>query len=159
VTDLDLADWLTRQLDDEESAIKRLGVIDRGGWHVIEWYDGEFEERGLTRRVDLHSRAGSITANGALPRSVAEHIARWDPARVLAEIAAKRRLLANHEKVTARELRWTAETDTHEMVSFESCVCLESDVGYSGTWPCEDLIVSAAPYAGRPGWKDEWAVT
>jgi hypothetical protein len=149
VADLDLADWLTRQYDAEEAAIKRLSAIDRGDWHVLEWYDGEFEKDGLTRRVDLHSRAGSITANGALPRPVAEHIARWDPARVLAEIAAKRRILARHAEYDfpynpddgPGDYAWTPRCDK----------CFEP-------WPCPDLLDLAAPCAGRPGWRDGWAI-
>ncbi|HET6868922.1 MAG TPA: DUF6221 family protein [Solirubrobacteraceae bacterium] len=58
----------------------------------------------------------------------AEHIARWQPARVLAECEAKRALL-----------RWYGDG---------------SDVGDGGQFLC----LLAVPYADREGFREEWAV-
>jgi hypothetical protein len=53
----------------------------------------------------------------------AAHIVRWDPARVLAEVQAKRRILD--------EFSWEAgETRA--------------------------IMHLAQPYAGQPGWQEEW---
>ena len=67
----------------------------------------------------------------------AEHIVRWDPARVLAEVAFKRRILDRHARVLERgNWAWFAGS--------------ESESG-------EELRALAQPYAGQPGWRAEWA--
>ena len=71
--------------------------------------------------------------------SAAGHIVRWDPARVLAEIDAKRRILAECERMLLRDrLRpgdyWDGCRDA-----------LRSTV-----------IALALPYADRPGYREEW---
>jgi hypothetical protein len=55
------------------------------------------------------------------------HIARWDPARVLAEVEAKRKILSMYEDYTA-ERRHLGPV----------------------------IWALAQPYAGRPGWREEW---
>jgi hypothetical protein len=63
-----------------------------------------------------------------------EHIARWDPARVLAEVKAKRRMLDRCE---------------HDLRSF---------VGSPAQVATSYLVVKqlAQPYAGQDGWREEW---
>lgn len=57
-----------------------------------------------------------------------EHITRWDPARVLAEVEAKRRILDAASDLQEREGRYA-----------------------------EDFVRALAqPYAGQPGWREEW---
>jgi hypothetical protein len=72
----------------------------------------------------------------------AEHIARWDPARVLAEVEAKRRILDLHEQ---------AVPDGHDQMGYrfacEHC---------AQTTPCPTLRLLAQPYAERDGWQEEW---
>jgi hypothetical protein len=63
---------------------------------------------------------------GDLEDEYAEHIARWDPARVLAEVNAKRRIL-------------------------DEAVRLMS---YDGEFQFLELL--ALPYADRPGYREEW---
>jgi hypothetical protein len=71
----------------------------------------------------------------------AQHIVRWNPARVLelvadqrADIEAKRRIL----DWAARAIQVT-ESDSYQL-------------------GVEDVVgLAAQPYAGRPGWREEWA--
>lgn len=69
----------------------------------------------------------------------AGHIARHDPARVLAEVEAKRRIVDLH----ARE---------HE--------CVGSDGGRTandaGEWPCQTLRLHGLPYADHPDYDESW---
>ncbi len=60
---------------------------------------------------------------------VGEHVARWDPAQVLTEVEAKRRIVA--------------------------AVC---DTKWSGSYAVRDVVLGhlALPYAGRPGYREEW---
>lgn len=79
----------------------------------------------------------------------AAHIARHDPARVLAEVAAKRRMLERHsgfdfpanEDDGPGDYAWTPRSDGH---------C------YGEVWPCADLRDLAAPYADQPDYNQGW---
>lgn len=91
----DIVEFLTARLDEDEAAAEAASYyVMRERWHAIEWYDGEFSADGRTVYVDIHGLAGTpITHGGALRREDGEHIARHNPARVLAEVKAKRRML------------------------------------------------------------------
>lgn len=65
----------------------------------------------------------------------AEHIARHDPTRVLADVAAKRRLVSLHSMDERRG----------------SCFDCETPL-------CLIHLALAQPYAGLPGWDDAWKV-
>jgi len=64
-----------------------------------------------------------------------EHVARWNPARVLAECESKRRIVVLHSDIDP--------CDAHDGATME-------------TVPCETLRLLALPYADRPGWREEW---
>jgi len=70
--------------------------------------------------------------------AIALHVALHDPARVLREIEAKRRVLARHALRPATgnpELPWDNRDDCQ----------------YDGeTWPCGDLLDLASPYGDHP---------
>jgi hypothetical protein len=74
----------------------------------------------------------------------AGHIARHDPARVLRDVEAKRRILdlhARREDNVAERLGFTAP-DMCEL-------CGE-------TWPCRTVCLLALPFADHPGYHEEW---
>ncbi len=72
------------------------------------------------------------------------HIVRWDPARVLAEVEAKRARI----DLLADVLRAAAQDRT-----------LDPELAAIGAM-AEDLIkLEAQPYASRPGFRDEWRLT
>ncbi|MEV4767781.1 DUF6221 family protein [Micromonospora humida] len=107
----DLVTWLRAQLDDDERVARKAG--QRGKW----WFaSGD-------RSVDLHA----LTA----------HAKRWDPARVLAEVDAKRSILSLHR------------CDDAGGPDPICNVCL-----YTPT--CETVKTLALPYADRPGYREEW---
>jgi hypothetical protein len=60
--------------------------------------------------------------------------------RMLAEVAAKRAILDLHEPYES------------ERVGGQSCWACNRD-----GWPCETVRLLAQPFAGRPGWREEWA--
>jgi hypothetical protein len=70
---------------------------------------------------------------------ITNHIARWDPARVLAEVEAKRRVL-----------------DEHPPDGDGFCGDGIGLVGCKWSYPCPTVRLLAQPYAGRPGWRAEW---
>ena len=83
------------------------------------------------------------------PTVAAAHIARWDPARVLAEVAAKREII----KVV---LWYEAKIDGEW-----GCCHSEDSIG-EGNCPgrqpndIEVLRLLALPYADRPGYRESW---
>jgi hypothetical protein len=67
-------------------------------------------------------------------------MARWDPARVLAEVDAKRRILTAH---TAMMPGW--------------CTTCDVPGDYRGNLSgCETLRLLAMPYADHPDYRPEW---
>jgi hypothetical protein len=71
--------------------------------------------------------------------SAAGHIARWDPARVLAEVEAKRRILDLHEPIHGLDVKGVATCRTCHAVP-----------------PCQHVRLLAQPYDARDGWREEW---
>lgn len=71
-----------------------------------------------------------------------EHIARHDPARVLAEVDAKRGLIELHEAAD------------HEYA--DEPVCLSCDQGGPLPYPCPTLRLLALPFAEHPDYQDTW---
>ena len=118
----DLVAFLRQHLDREER--DALAVID--GF-------GSYDDAGGKGYSDV---------DGMPPREY-EHITRWDPARVLAEVGAKRRIV-----------------DAHTPTSGGLCpTCWEgAEWGGPAASPCPTLRLLAQPYAGRDGWREEWRV-
>jgi hypothetical protein len=70
----------------------------------------------------------------------AEHIARHDPARVLAEVAAKRRIVQLHGETMLPHVGGGG-------------MCRECE---SASYPCSTVQHLAAVYADRDGYREEW---
>lgn len=114
----DLIEWLRAQLDADER-IARATIDhpdDDGTWTNDE--SGNVSGKTMAIYADDHDQRHG------------EHITRHDPARVLADVDAKRRMV-DECAVTIRQ---------------------GLSVGLAETM----LAMLALPYAGRPGFKDEW---
>lgn len=128
----DLVTWLRAQLDDDERAAREATP---GHWQADAAPDGRWY-------IDPGRDADDV--GEVARRADAEHIARHDPARVLAEVDAKRRILD----------ACPPEDDFEQRVRFgswESC---------SDGCPADVMLnvvkLLALPYADRPGYRDEW---
>src|SRR5207248_2405491 len=79
-----------------------------------------------------------------------EHFKRHMPERVLAECAAKRRIVELHQDGNA-DLRWDGDPDP--LPGF-CTVCHNRSEHEQERWPCLTLRLLAAPYAEHPdaGW-------
>jgi hypothetical protein len=141
VTD-DPVTWLRAQLDEDERLAQEAADGDGGTWYMGErWNVFRDEDVAPEGCGDVHR----LVVYGNV-RSQSEHIARHDPARVLAEVAAKRAILDLHDpNDTTGKRRW--------------CVgCIEPDLpGLMVRMPCQHARLLAAPYADRPGYRNEWA--
>jgi hypothetical protein len=137
VTDLvEFVAWLREQIDeDERVALAAAWSSRRVGDNRPTW------QRSGINSVEDAGGGLVVHGDGTPPSdSQADHIARHDPARVLAEVAAKRAILDLHEPYES------------ERVGGQSCWACNRD-----GWPCETVRLLAQPFAGRPGWREEWA--
>jgi hypothetical protein len=156
VSGVDLVQWLTAALDDDEriarAAASLSGAMVRGSdrWRV----SGSHTDDGGTYwsvtttspdldRVPVVEMVGSgMSGGGAHTEEVAVHIVEHDPARVLREIDAKREIVRQHVPVG----------DGTVCLSY----CHTRTPGEAQAWPCLTLRLLALPYSDRPGYRDEW---
>lgn len=113
----DLVAFVRRCFDEDEELARVAAALTRSPW---------VNEGSTVMCGDGFAVAGVEDGETA----TAQHIARWDPARVLAEVDAQRTLLDD----LVRELD---DDDTNE----------------TARWYVQLL---AQPYAGREGWRKEW---
>jgi hypothetical protein len=120
----------------------------------------------LRARLDEDEQgARAVTANGwanigphpADSRPVAQHIFRHDPARVLREVEAKRRIIDgleaardNLQKSAANYQAWAAgEREPHPGVNGSGAESLIPGLTYA-------MQVLASPYSDHPDYHEEW---
>jgi len=89
-----LADWLRACLDDDEAC---AAAASPGPWRPN-------AERDEVLAVDDITVCDGFALSGRQLRATVEHIARHDPARVLVEVAAKRRIVDDAPHATLRLL-------------------------------------------------------
>jgi hypothetical protein len=128
VTD-DLVKFLRARLDDDERDAQAVG------YSTAEAVDGLWDSKFVQLR-------GSVTTYNTteLPADLAVHMARHDPARVLAEVDAKRRLLDK----THPELQWADSAAEGEWGNYQEAAL-------------DFLKIMALPYADHPDYRPEWA--
>ena len=132
-----LIEWLRVQLDaDRRVALEAAGVPWTanvpGAIHV--------DARAMADNHALRKLGYVASVQHDADRA---HIAAWDPARVLAEVKAKRAILdeAEQESRNADNRLRFADHPGYAWLIMKRCV--------------EAL---AQPYAGRDGWQDEWSM-
>lgn len=112
----DLATWLLAQLEADAELAQSL--LKPYAWGYSAFYE-------------------------ASPKEL-DHIARHDPEHVLVDIAAKRRIVKEHQPVGS---------DLYpEQGSLWCGTCSPAKFG-----PCQTLRLLALPYADRPGYDPAWA--
>jgi hypothetical protein len=137
----ELVRWLGEQLDEDERIAR---AATDGPWVA--------EVSGETGNCVIPADAQSTREYVARTQLYAaafdaEHIARHDPARVLREIDAKRRLVELHHAEQVEAIN----ADGDERSGYW---CFECD---GEPFPCRTLRLLALPYADRPGYREEWA--
>lgn len=131
----DLVSWLRAQLDADERVARMVtpGPWVTNGTAVWRRPDDSWDFR---RAVEgRHGRMPFVVVDVGEtdePQN-AEHIATWDPARVLAEVDAKRQIV-----------------DEHAVRGGTCSACSWQDA------PCTTVRLLALPYADRDGYREEW---
>jgi hypothetical protein len=144
--------WLYAQLDDDERVARAAGAgADRpeaGVW-TRECGHVDFDDNDLPPGHGECCVVGGdiqLYDEGGHSGDQAEHIARHDPAAVLAQVAAARALLALYERAEA----W---------LHMRTLVGPDRDVAQGRRDAAADAVrIIAAGYRDRDGYRPEWAV-
>jgi hypothetical protein len=163
---MELTDFLLARIAEDEEAARAAIDPERPGshWHwVMDHNDTPVAHGHLQAAQDDGESVSLRTVEeypsgvGPLPHFVVqfgevhggggEHIARWDPARVLAECESKRRIVAEHER------------GQYLSSYYCECCCTTSEATGEphGEWPCLTLRALALPYASHPDYDPTWA--
>lgn len=146
----DLIAFLRARLDEDKAVARAVEVPH--DWHPgpgdddPEWAPEELvcmwpPEFHTSYEEDKHWRG--LTTESA---ELAAHIARHDPARVLREVEAKRRIVECHEP-------WTAANGD---IICGRCGREHIDGRPGGHFPCQTLRLLALRYADHPSYREEW---
>ena len=129
-----IVEFLEARLDEDEEIAR-----DAAGWDS----SGSVRDEGLWRRDGVNSVIDSsrrmvVFGDGSAPDdSKATHIAHYDPARALAEVAAKRGILEAHAGRSPR--------------SSDFCRICEDPYTYGPeAWPCDTVRYLASIYKDHP---------
>jgi hypothetical protein len=131
----DLIAWLRVQLDEDER-VARAAIADNDGessWAITQ--PGP-DEPSWRKPQLLWLNVMDSCDPESMPPGMAEHIARWDPARVLAEVEAKRQVLELYE------------VSKDATLSADAWIVM----GYA-------IKAVALAYADRPGYLPEWRLS
>lgn len=150
VTDLSITEFLTARLKEREAlALAARDEAPGLTWEPERVYDGVYAiDLGPATHPDSDSY--SVGEDVRLPREMAQHIAANNPARVLADIAAKRRILAEHRPVTERA-SWDSDVTYCRTCTYDDG--LDRDV-----FPCRTVCLLASPFSDHPDFNPDWRV-
>lgn len=134
----DLVRWLVAQLDEDERIARAATDGPWTPWRGQALHGlGDLIHPVLMPGQKPGSKAVIVTASWL----DAEHIAEWDPARVLREIDAKRRIIERYERAMDNK---RAHPD--DLASAGALLALHGAVK-----------LLALPYSDRPGYQEGWA--
>jgi hypothetical protein len=88
----------------------------------------------------------------------ADQIARWSPARVLAECEAKRRIVAEHRATTFTDISLEIRNAPVCLVCNAVFPAYDEDQPptLQAPWPCPTLRALASVYADHSDFREEW---
>jgi hypothetical protein len=148
-----ISDFLLARIAEDEAEARAAqpgGWYAQGGGQVM--LPAPWSRRPWTENAVVVSPATTIGPQG---QSDADHIARWDPARVLAECEAKRRLVELHAIQVERDRQSPFDPATGAERS-EWAVDLYCDVCGWVSVACDTLHALASVYADHPDYQQEW---
>jgi hypothetical protein len=151
----ELVDFLRARLDEDAEAAQ-IAALAAGGEH---WYAHAHQ---IGRRAPkewvgastdpARSRSDSKTIR-ASRQELTRYIARHDPARVLAEVEAKQRILDEHQPDRFGDCVTCADEETFDDDHDGNREWSRS----AKTHPCPTLRLLALTYASHPDYRSEWA--
>lgn len=136
----DLIAFLNARLDDDE---RLASAASPGPW-------SENAESDEVMAVDGITVCDGFALSGNQLRATVAHIARHDPARVLAEVEAKRRILDEHRPIVDgdRDPAWPPPGHCAE--------CWSPKHEDYHPWPCRIVRLLALSYADHEDYREVW---
>lgn len=134
----DLVQFLRDRLNEDERAAQRA---DPGQWI--------FRTLGRHDLAAVKTETGMAQLDGSRATANAVHMTRHDPARVLREVEAKRRMLDEH---TPARPPGRPNMERHCL----SCTTAQTWDEASGESTCLTLRLLALPYADHPDYRNDW---
>ncbi len=145
MADQTIVEFIRQQLDEDERVAKAAeghSLFDGTGIYIF--------------RNESVGRSETVV----IPSHLATYIARWDPARVLREVEAGRRMLSLHSPTD-----WQGYSAGVPIVGQQCEYCASLCHSRSGLgcespadalWPCDSVRILALPFVGLPGYREEW---
>ena len=153
-----LTEFLIARLDEDEAVARAAAVRPlrgRGRYGPLGTvYDRPPEQKDVDAIGVVwyrHDDGWSGSDTGSFPAGLA-HFERFDPARVLADVAAKRGILELHPTSEYRAY-WVKDAPTTYR-----CFCQEEDGVIQGVEPCDTKRLLAQPYHAHPDFDPAWKV-
>jgi hypothetical protein len=155
----DLVTWLRAQLDDDERAAR--AELTPAASISVSLGLSLWEARDVGGPEMPSVWEGTALIARDLADEHAQHIARWDPVRVLAEVDARRQILELHagEHDCPKIMTGVYADDWPASASWgkagESWRHATNE-HFEGDRPCPTLRAQGLPYADRDGYREEW---
>lgn len=143
---ISLVEFLAARLDEDEAIARQAIAPD---WEVAP------EDRFRVQVVPAEDAAGRTSAIAVAVGYEGNHIARHDPARVLREVAAMRRILVRHKPVGPSRYRTVRDELNCEGCGWEG---EHGDPVTENIDECPELRDLASIYEGALGWQERWRV-
>lgn len=147
----DIVAFIEARLDEDEQVAR--AVEDRSAPFDGQWKN---DDNRALRTYNDWVLAYKPNAEPWAP-GVLDHIARHDPARVLAEITAKRRVLARHHRASSPEYVY------RERIPIYMCEGCEYETAYGFTSArtpdinqCPELRDAASVWSDHPDFDEAW---
>lgn len=141
----ELITWLCAQLDHDEG-LARMAFAEHNQ-AIANWHEP------WSGTVEIGPGEDDLCC---FDSGVSRHIVNWDPARVLAEVEAKRRILDLHEPRPSGSINRSGPTQCGYCAdlchSRSGLGCDSPDAPY----PCDTVRLLALPYADQDGYREEW---
>lgn len=140
-----LVEFLKARLDDDEQAARECGGAPWSAEPILKAV--HVEAKAIADNKHAWGGLGHVAT--VLHEQDQQHMARWDPFRVLLEVDAKRRLVGLHPHGF-----WpTRKGDGH--LHCETCDVEDGVIGGNGRY-CSTLRLLALPYASHPEYDESW---
>jgi len=138
-----LVEFLRDRLAETEQAARAAGGVK---WRARDSMVLRIADEGEDCDFRIDSEGIWNAAAETVRPNLAAHIALHDPARVLAEVDAKRRIIDLHPPYA---------DDIDGTLTCPTCI-VNWEAPEFERWPCPTLRLLALPWAGHDDWQEEW---
>lgn len=143
-----LVDFLNARYDEEAERAQAAGE-SLIAWLTYRTDDGQMHYTTVASGDATAEAVDDVwVADGKELPAPAQVLVVYDPARVLREVEAKRRIIAEHY--------CPDELDADEQPHCGFCDKALRMNDMQGTWPCLHLRLLALPYADHPDYDESW---